>query len=35
VAARDIERFNLDYTFDEILFRWAKRGCFAFAGAAL
>jgi hypothetical protein len=35
VAARDIERFNLDYTFDEVLFRWAKRGCFAFAGAAL
>ncbi|MGE0062859.1 MAG: cell wall hydrolase [Xanthobacteraceae bacterium] len=35
MAARDIERFNLDYTFDEILFRWAKRGCFAFAGIAL
>ena len=35
MAARDIERFNLDYTFDEVLFRWAKRGCFAFAGAAL
>lgn len=35
MAARDIERFNLDYTFDEIVFVWVKRGCFAFAGIAM
>lgn len=35
MAARDIERFNLDYSMEEIVFRWVKRGCFAFAGMAL
>jgi hypothetical protein len=35
VAPRDIERFNLDYSINEVAFRWARRLCVGFAGMAI